>query len=132
MKNKRSKIIAILTEVLRFGPAAGVVAYYSQDFFEGSAIKISAGVIFLAVLILLRFKKAITKVFDLPGGTGIALFMGVFSGICLLIGEQIFYVSVTYITSVIASLPVEAWNSLPTVEETTANALQELAKAVKK
>lgn len=130
MKNKRSKILAILIEVLRFAPAAGVVAYYSQDFFEGSPLKISAGVIFLAILIILRFKKAISKIIDLPGGTGVALFMAIFSGICLLIGEQIFYVSTTYIMSVIAAIPLDSLNTLPSLEELQRR--EYLSKEVKK
>lgn len=117
MKDKRSKILAILTEILRFGPAAGVVAYYSQDFFEGSEYKISAGLIFLAILIVLRFGKAVKKIIELPGGTGLAIFAAIFSGLCMFIGEQIFYVSVTYLMSILAALPIEAMNTLPTLEE---------------
>ena len=134
MKNKKSKIVVILTQILQFGPAAGVVAYYSQDFFEGSAINISAGIIFLAILILLRIKSAVAKVMDLPGGTGLALFMAIFSGICLIIGEEIWYVSVTYLASSFAAMTVSSLNTIPedTVAKATLLELQKMNGTVKK
>jgi hypothetical protein len=134
MKNKKSKVLAVISEILRFGPTLGVVAYYSQDFFQGSEIHLSASIIFIAIIIILRFKKMTEKIMDLPGGTGFALVMAVFSGICLIIGEEIFFVSATYLASIVATVPINMLNSLPedTNEEAIVKALGDIKKELTK
>lgn len=132
MSKRRKYILVALTELIRYGPTAGVVAYYSQDFFQGSPYKIGAGVIFLGILLLLRARELIKKVAELPAGTGLAMFMAVFSGIALIIGEQIFYVSVTYLASIAATLPLEALTGLPGPRSSISDIEEFFKKAVKK